>query len=40
VRPELDAQTGRGLWIVNQLCDLVQMRVMPTGTTVRMHFRL
>jgi anti-sigma regulatory factor (Ser/Thr protein kinase) len=39
VRPELDAQTGRGLWIVNQLCDLVQMRVTPTGITVRMHFR-
>jgi anti-sigma regulatory factor (Ser/Thr protein kinase) len=27
--------TGRGLWIVNQVCDLVQIRSNPSGTTVR-----
>lgn len=26
-----------GLWSANQLCDLVQMRSSPTGTTVRVH---
>lgn len=38
-RPELDDASGRGLWMVNQLCELVQVRTTPTGTTVRMHFR-
>jgi Histidine kinase-like ATPase domain len=28
---------GRGLWVVNQLCDLVQVRSSPSGTTVRVH---
>jgi anti-sigma regulatory factor (Ser/Thr protein kinase) len=37
VRPEIGARGGRGLWMVNQLCDLVQIRSGPTGTTVRMH---
>jgi anti-sigma regulatory factor (Ser/Thr protein kinase) len=39
VRPEPDAQGGRGLWLVNQLCDLVQIRTAPSGTTVRVHAR-
>ena len=26
-----------GLWLANQLCDLVQMRSTATGTTVRVH---
>ena len=39
VRPEVDDRGGRGLWMVNQLCELVQVRSSPTGTTVRMHFR-
>lgn len=26
---------GHGLWLVNQLCDLVQLRSMSTGVTVR-----
>ncbi len=38
-RPEIDASSGRGLWMVNQLCELVQVRSTATGTTVRMHFR-
>jgi anti-sigma regulatory factor (Ser/Thr protein kinase) len=28
---------GRGLWLINQLCDLVQIRSSETSTTVRMH---
>jgi anti-sigma regulatory factor (Ser/Thr protein kinase) len=30
---------GHGLWLVNQLCDLVEPRTGPAGTTVRMHMR-
>jgi anti-sigma regulatory factor (Ser/Thr protein kinase) len=28
---------GRGLWMANQLCDLVQVRSGEAGTTVRIH---
>jgi anti-sigma regulatory factor (Ser/Thr protein kinase) len=28
---------GRGLWLVNQLCDLVQLRSSPMGSVVRVH---
>ena len=28
---------GRGLWMANQLCDLVQVRSGKAGTTVRIH---
>jgi anti-sigma regulatory factor (Ser/Thr protein kinase) len=35
--PEADADGNRGLWIANQLCDLVQIRVFDTGTVVRLH---
>ncbi|MCK9897929.1 sensor histidine kinase [Frankia sp. AgB32] len=38
-RPELELGGGRGLWLVNQLCDLVQLRSAQTGTTVRMFVR-
>jgi len=31
---------GRGLWVVHQLCDLVQVRSSPAGTTIRVHMRL
>jgi len=31
---------GRGLWLVHQLCDLVQVRTSKGGTTVRVHMRL
>lgn len=30
------AENGRGVWVVNQLCDLVQVRSRPTGTVVRL----
>ena len=36
-RPPLDRDGGRGLWLVNQLCDLVQLRTFPSGTVVRVH---
>lgn len=35
--PSWDDDRGRGLWMANQLCDLVQIRSGPTGTTVRIH---
>ena len=30
---------GHGLWLVNQVCDLVELRTGRAGTTVRMHLR-
>lgn len=36
--PACDQLGGRGLWLVNQLCDLVQIRTIPGGSVVR--FRL
>jgi hypothetical protein len=36
--PASDETTGRGLWIVNQLCDLVELRTSPSGTAVRLRF--
>ena len=35
--PSADQENGMGLWIVNQLCDLVQVRVYETGSVVRLH---
>jgi anti-sigma regulatory factor (Ser/Thr protein kinase) len=36
--PLLDlAEDGRGVWMVNHLCDLVQVRSSRGGTTVRLH---
>ena len=41
LRPDPGAETrGRGLWLVHQLCDLVQTRTGPAGTTTRVHMRL
>lgn len=40
LQPGADAESGRGLWIVHQLCDLVQVRSGADGTTVRLHMRL
>jgi anti-sigma regulatory factor (Ser/Thr protein kinase) len=40
VRPEPDQRTGRGLWLANQICDLVQIRSSPAGNVVRAHLRL
>ncbi|HSO96309.1 MAG TPA: hypothetical protein VLV81_09740 [Acidimicrobiia bacterium] len=30
-RPGTEQLSGRGLWVANQLCDLVQIRTLPTG---------
>jgi anti-sigma regulatory factor (Ser/Thr protein kinase) len=39
--PPLPQQpTGRGLWVVNHLCDLMQIRSNPMGNVVRVHMRL
>jgi anti-sigma regulatory factor (Ser/Thr protein kinase) len=35
--PEIEGEGNRGLWLANQLCDLVQIRVFDTGTVVRLH---
>jgi anti-sigma regulatory factor (Ser/Thr protein kinase) len=40
VHPSPEQQSGRGLWLVNQLCDLVQIRSGASGTLVRVHMRL
>ena len=37
VRPDPDRPDGRGLWIANNFCDLVQIRSSPAGTVVRCH---
>jgi anti-sigma regulatory factor (Ser/Thr protein kinase) len=39
-RPPDGAVGGRGLWLANQLCELVQVRTLPAGTAVRLHVRL
>ena len=30
---------GHGLYLVNHVCDLVEVRTGPAGTTIRMHMR-
>ena len=39
-RPRAEQASGRGLWIANQLCDLVQIRSGELGTEVRMRMSL
>ena len=38
-RPLPNQDRGRGLWIANQLCDLVQIRSNETGTDIRLRMR-
>ena len=38
-RPRAGQVGGYGLWLANQLCDLVQIRSLPTGSVVRLHMR-
>lgn len=40
IRPPTMQGGGRGLWAVNQICDLVQIRSTPAGTIVRLHVSL
>jgi len=37
IRPDVHQVGGRGLWLTNELCDLVQIRSGEAGTTVRLH---
>jgi anti-sigma regulatory factor (Ser/Thr protein kinase) len=38
--PYWDSTGGRGLWLVNQLCDLVQLRSLESGSAVRLRIGL
>ena len=38
--PSLEGTGGHGLWIVNQICDEVEMSSDETGTTIRLHMKL
>jgi anti-sigma regulatory factor (Ser/Thr protein kinase) len=40
IHPTPEQWSGRGLWLVNQLCDLVQIRSHEAGSVVRVHMRL
>ncbi len=35
--PSASARRGHGLWVVRQICDLVQIRTDPLGTQVRVY---
>jgi anti-sigma regulatory factor (Ser/Thr protein kinase) len=37
VKPPIHQLHGRGLWLANQLCDLVRIRSSAAGTTIRLH---
>jgi anti-sigma regulatory factor (Ser/Thr protein kinase) len=37
VRPAPGQSSGLGLWLANQLCELVQIRSFPTGSVVRVR---
>ena len=39
-RPPPNASDGYGLWLVHQVCDLVEMRSDSSGTTIRLHMSL
>jgi anti-sigma regulatory factor (Ser/Thr protein kinase) len=34
---DLTSEHGRGIWMANQLCDLVQVRSTGGGTQVRLY---
>jgi anti-sigma regulatory factor (Ser/Thr protein kinase) len=38
--PPSGATAGHGLWLVNQVCDRVDLHSDETGTTIRMHMNL
>ena len=39
-RPGGEARESRGLWIADQICDLVEIASSPRGSQVRIHKRL
>jgi anti-sigma regulatory factor (Ser/Thr protein kinase) len=36
-RPRTELTGGQGLWLVNQVCDLAEIRSSELGTTIRLH---
>jgi anti-sigma regulatory factor (Ser/Thr protein kinase) len=38
--PAPDQGGGQGIWLVHQLCDLVEVRTGPTGTVIRLSMQL
>ena len=40
LQPAPGAAGGHGLWIVHQVCDLVELRSGRDGTTIRLHMSL
>jgi anti-sigma regulatory factor (Ser/Thr protein kinase) len=38
--PSEERLGGQGLWVVNKICDLVELRTGQDGTTIRLHMRL
>ena len=40
IPPSLGSSGGRGLMMVNQLCDLVRLHTGAAGTTTRIHMRI
>ncbi len=36
-RPSADPASARGLWLINHICDLVELRTGDEGTALRMH---
>ena len=40
VRPRPTQPDGRGLWLINQLSDLTQLRLLPDGQRLRMQFAI
>jgi anti-sigma regulatory factor (Ser/Thr protein kinase) len=40
LRPDTRQVGGHGLWLVNQLCDLAQVRSSDQGSIVRLHMRV
>jgi anti-sigma regulatory factor (Ser/Thr protein kinase) len=38
-QPSSDGTGGYGLWLINTICDLVERRTRPVGTTTRLHMR-
>jgi len=39
VHPSVEGSSGRGLWLANQTCDLVQLQSSGHGTAVRISMR-
>lgn len=40
IRPGELMSDSRGLWLANELCDLVQIRTLPSGTVARLHMKV